>query len=621
MLIVLDNTESILDPQGANGREIYGVVEELSRFPNICLLITSRITTIPLNCETIKIPTLSTGAAHDTFYHIYKYGGRLDAVNGILKQLDFHPLSVTILAAVAHQNEWDNDRLAREWEQRRTGVLKTEHQASLATTIDLSLASPLFEALGPDARGLLGVIAFYPQGVSEKDLDWLLPTIPNVTRIFDKFCVLSLTYRSNGFTTMLAPLREHFRPEDPRSSPLLCTTKERYFTSLATKANPNTPGFKDERWIKSEDINVEHLLDVFASLDPDSKDVWDACINFIRQLTWFKPRQIVLRPKFEALPDTHPSKSACMSNLSMLFGMIGNSAEQVQLYNHVLKLERERGDDNRVALILWKLASANRVLGLREEAIRHAKEGSEIYERLGKPVGRARCLEQLARSLWEDGQLEAAEEAAVQSNKLLPENGQEPEVCQSHRTLGDVYRSMGQREKAIHHLEVALGIASSFNLHLHLFWIHFSLAQLSLAKEEFDEGHEHIKQAKPHAHDNPYYLGRAAHLLADVFYQQGKLEEATSEALRALEIFEKVGASKELEDSKDLFRNIEQATKNRVISSGSGSSGELRGTVSCPASIDPLYLARGAQSRPKSRNWLTKLKKFFFTKRRPHPTS
>ena len=40
MLVVLDNAESISDPPGADARPIDHLVEELSPFPNICLIIT-----------------------------------------------------------------------------------------------------------------------------------------------------------------------------------------------------------------------------------------------------------------------------------------------------------------------------------------------------------------------------------------------------------------------------------------------------------------------------------------------------------------------------------------------------------------------------------------------------
>ena len=468
MFLVLDNAESILDPQGTDAREIYAVVEELSQLDNVCLCITSRISTIPPDCETLDIPTLSIEAARDAFYRIYKNGEQSELVDNILAQLDFHALCITLLATVAHHSKWDLRRLTREWEQRRTGVLQTGHNKSLAAAIELSLSSPMFQELGPDARELLGVVAFFPQGVNENNLDWLFPTIPNRANAIDKLCILSLTHWSNGFITMLAPLRDYLSPKDPKSSLLLCMIKELYIWMSAV-IDPNKSDFEGTRWIMSEDVNVEHLLDVFTTVDPNSGSVWVACANFVEHLRWHKK--------------THHYDT----------------------------------------------------------------------------TGQAECLDNLALLLRDDKQLGAAEEAAFRAITLLPEKGQEHRLCKSHQTLGKIYRSKGEIKKAIHHFEVALGIASSFNRHDRLFWIHYKLAGLFYGQCRFEDAQAHLERTKLHALDNAYHLGLAMELQAQAWYLQHRLEGARTEALAAADVYEKLGTARKVEDCKKLLRKIEDS--------------------------------------------------------------
>ena len=579
MVIVLDNAESILDLQGASAQEIYATVDELSRFSNVCLCITSRISTIPAGCETLEIPTLSIEAARDTFYRIYKHSKRSDQINNILEKLDFHPLSVTLLATVSQHSKWDTSRVTREWGRQRTEMLRTQHSGSLATAVELSLASPMFRELGPDARGLLGVIAFFPQGVDEENIDWLFPTISEGPNTFDTFCILSLTYRSDGFITMLAPLRDYLRPKDPRTSPLLSTAKECYFARLSTDVYPDSPGFEESRWIVSEDVNVEHLLDVFTSIDANLEDIWDTCVNFMDHIYWHKPRLIILGPKIEALLDDQSAKVQCLGSLSRLFESVGNDVECKRLLTQALKLRREQGDNEQVAVTLTDLSDANRRMDLPSEGIEQAKEASEIFERLGDTANQARSLIFLASALCADEQLDAAEEAASRAIDLLPEKGEQFRVCQGHRVLGNIYQSKGDMEKAIHHFEEAVGIASPLNLDNQLFWIHFALAQLFFREGRLDEAHVHIERAKSYAVNNSYLLARTSWLKAWLWDEQHMFEEAKSEALRALDGFDKVGATMFAADARRLLewidRNARGDGSDLVTPDESGDDGEL----------------------------------------------
>jgi tetratricopeptide (TPR) repeat protein len=557
MFIILDNAESILDPQGTNAQEIYAVVEELSRFRTISLCITSRITTVPQHCKCPIIPTLSAEAACNIFYDIYGDDDQSDIISNLLEQLDFHALSITLLATTASQNIWDHDRLAKEWDPQHTQILQTEYNESLATTIELSLTSPMFCQLGPDARDLLGVIAFFPQGVDMNNLDWLFPTTPNRQNIFDKFCALSLTYQSTTFITMLAPLRDYLCPKDPKSSPLLCTAKNHYFSRLSVDLDPGKPGFEEAKWVMSEDVNIEHLLDVFTSADANSDDVWDACASFVEHLRHHKPRLVMLGPKLEGLPDKQPSKPKCLFQLALLVQSVGNDVEAKQLLIHTLELWRGQGNNFEVAQTLEALADTNKMLGCSTEGIQQAEESLEIFKQLNDTSGQADCLRQLALLLWRDNQLDAAEKIAFQLINLLLDKDEQPRICQCYDLLGDIRCSKGEIEEAINHYKTALGIASSLNWHRQQFRILYALAAAFFDQGRFDDAHAHVRLAKTHTLGNLYLLGLAMEQQAEFWYEEGRLEEAKSEVLSAAGAYEKVGAAKDVEDCVVLLQKIE----------------------------------------------------------------
>ena len=231
--------------------------------------------------------------------------------------------------------------------------------------------------------------------------------------------------------------------------------------------------------------------------------------------------------------------------------------ERKRILTHTLKLWRERGDDRQAAVVLGYLSDANRGMGLCKEGIQQSKEASEIFERLGDVINRVRSFV-LAHLLHMDKQFDAAEEAASRAIDLLPEEGEQFLVCNSHRALGEIYRSKGKTEKAIHHLEVALEIASSFNWHNDRSRIHCFLVEVFSGEGRFSDAHAHVEQAKSYAVNNPYLLARASLLQARVWDQQHMFEEAKSEALCVLGVFEKLGAMKDAGVTRELLRRIDR---------------------------------------------------------------
>ena len=190
----------------------------------------------------------------------------------------------------------------------------------------------------------------------------------------------------------------------------------------------------------------------------------------------------------------------------------------------------------------------------------------EIYKGFGEAIGQAHYSIDLAWLLHSDNQLDAAEEAAFRAIDLLPEEGEQFRVCESHRILGEIYQSKGETEKAIHHYEAAIGIASSFDWYDNLFWAHYRLAGLFRDEGRLDDAQAHVEHTRSYTADNPYYLGYSMEEQAWVWFEQCRFEEARSEALRAANVYEKFGATKRTEECRTIIQRIQEELDGSFVS-------------------------------------------------------
>jgi tetratricopeptide (TPR) repeat protein len=156
-----------------------------------------------------------------------------------------------------------------------------------------------------------------------------------------------------------------------------------------------------------------------------------------------------------------------------------------------LELERQRGDDSRVAHTSQDLSGVNRLLDLNEEGTQQAKEALEIYEWTGDIGGQKWCLSKLVWSLFRNNQLDSAKGVAFRAIGLVSgRKGEEFPLCDLHRVLGYIYQFEGEKKDAIRHFETVLRIAPPFDWRsILLFWTHYALAELLRDEDKINEAH------------------------------------------------------------------------------------------------------------------------------------
>ena len=206
LMLLLDGVDHILDPLAHESEEISATIEELGSYPHVCLVTTSRMDPDIHGFHRIEVPIPSEDDAREAFYGLCNLD-RSPAVDDLIMRLDLHPLSIDLLARSVRENGWDELMLLKALDDGDTSVLKENYHQRLKDAVELSMCSPTIQHLGTAARDVLEGIAAYPNGVEERRLGNIFPSITGVGATVDVLCKFFLIYRQDGFVKMLSPFR------------------------------------------------------------------------------------------------------------------------------------------------------------------------------------------------------------------------------------------------------------------------------------------------------------------------------------------------------------------------------------------------------------------------------
>ncbi|KAH7920156.1 hypothetical protein BV22DRAFT_1133307 [Leucogyrophana mollusca] len=525
--LVLDNAETFQDAASdADSSRIAETIDELGSLPSVTILLTTRNRRVATNLRyaTIDVPALEASAARQAFTEIYPVDGHQAIVDGLLSALDFHALSINLLAHVAKENQWTLEELMRSWDQQQTHLLRIGEGKlrSLPATIELSLTSSSITKLGNDPRRVMQIAAFLPQGIIENALKDFFPDIENIHSVVDALCRLSLMYRKLGAYTMLSPIRMHISgTHQGRDIPSadLTHVRKHYYTQLADITYRDDGG----AWLGTEDVNLERLLahDLSRATRKDMAVVCRVCYHFIDKLLLRKQlrpialhsvilglpdgnRSTKLSSIFKAVPPPRPaqepsySKADCVFALGLLSHKLVNVTECIDLYAAAKRLFLLNEGHHMAACCLESIGSQYAYLGKVADAETTLQEALIMRRkyRVLRSFDQAAINLRIGEAVVYRGRLQEALMLFTRAREYFERSG----TCINYLNWamclqGEVEMVSGNHLAARHHVEARLSLSIRMNDDLRQSSSLIQMATVEAVEGNVPEAHKLLQQA------------------------------------------------------------------------------------------------------------------------------
>ena len=371
-LLAFDNAETFLDPESScDVSRIKSAIDEFGGFPSVSILLTSRCRELPhgLLWKKLEVPSLDAHPAYELFAKIFQreISESRSTLESILSVVDYHPLTISLLAHVAEVNEWSIEELSERWVAQRSQLLNAGHgkDYNLAESIELSLRSPCIRLYGHDVQRVLRIIAFFPQGLPRKNLKSMFPSISKIQGMIVALYKQSLVVFNEGFVTMLAPVRIYATDSIPGPDPsLLEAARHHYYSQLLSLAG------QADVLVTSEDVNIESLIafDLAHLSEEDLLTALKACRSFLLYLYDLKSRSTCLRPVIDAVDGSrslamNAAKIECFHELAQLAFYQSNYLESLELSRLTYDLAQEAGLKIQALDSILHMADTHSLLG------------------------------------------------------------------------------------------------------------------------------------------------------------------------------------------------------------------------------------------------------------------
>ncbi|KAJ7824511.1 hypothetical protein B0H14DRAFT_3145662 [Mycena olivaceomarginata] len=209
-LLVLDNLETVWEEAESRAE----VEELLSLLSEITMRGAERPAKVKWTHPFLPpLEPLHPSASRQTFIEIADLppSEEESALEELLALSGNLPLAVSLMATVASYEGYSNT--LRRWKIESTALLSEGHdkRSNLETSIMLSLSSPRMLS-SPNAKNLLILLSFLPDGLSEVDMlsrDAL--DIPNILKCREALVRTSLAYVDQGRLKALTPIRQYMK--------------------------------------------------------------------------------------------------------------------------------------------------------------------------------------------------------------------------------------------------------------------------------------------------------------------------------------------------------------------------------------------------------------------------